>query len=400
MNALTAIAIAVTSLAIVTLGDLVSEEARARLDQIPLTLLRLAIHRLPERLREEVGQDWWAELDHILHRAQLYPVTRLIVGIRFSASLLFKAPSVAREITDRAARRSLREILASEAVSAGRSHLYSVLREVLLPVLSGGFAYLLSGLSAMPQVMQLAISVFVGGAALILQRLAGFGGRLRGLEQQQDDRLERMQELFDGLRCAAFLHGVAGTEIGRLSRFLRDLAGGAEIVYPGQDRDWLLALATHARSTIDAISVTAIDPREKASGGGFWNTDLGRRYLEIQRGACQRGVAVRRIFIVDRPELPADPDFEDICDRQASIGVNVRVLRPHTLTGADRTRLQDSIVFDGVVSYETRPTPHPIESGPASVNTRLVLDPGQVRQRREWFEDLWNAASPLGPGTM
>lgn len=390
MNALTAVAIAITSLAIVTLGDLVSEEVRARLDQIPLTLLRLAVRRLPERLREEFGQDWWAELDHILHRAQLYPVTRFIVGIRFSASLLFKAPSVARELTDGTARRSPREILTSEFVSAKCSYFYSVLRKVLLPVLFGASAYLLSALFVDSPVWQLSFSAFNGGVALIVQILAGFGRRLRGLERQQGDHLERMQELFNGPR---FLRNIAQTEISRLSQFLRDLAGGVEIVYPGQDRDWLLALATHARSTIDAISMTAVVPGEKASGGGFWNTDVGLRYLEIQRGACQRGVTVRRIFVVDRP---AGRDFENICDRQASIGVDVRVLRPHTLTGADKARLLDSIVFDGVVSYETHPV---TESGPAPVNTRLVLDPGQVRRRRELFEDLWNAASPLGPGT-
>ena len=59
------------SLVVVIVGDLVSEEVRARLDHLPHTVLRLAIRRLSPDLRDDIGEEWQAELDHILHRAKL-----------------------------------------------------------------------------------------------------------------------------------------------------------------------------------------------------------------------------------------------------------------------------------------------------------------------------------------
>ncbi len=80
------------------IGDMVSAEVRARLDQLPYTVLHLAIRRLPAELRADIGKDWQAELDHILHRAKLYPVTRLIKGVYFAAGLLRTAPGIARSL--------------------------------------------------------------------------------------------------------------------------------------------------------------------------------------------------------------------------------------------------------------------------------------------------------------
>jgi len=83
------------SLVVVIVGDLVSEEVRARLDHLPHTVLRLAIRRLPANLRDDIGGEWQAELDHILHRAKLYPLTRLVVGVRYAAGLLRTVPQIA-----------------------------------------------------------------------------------------------------------------------------------------------------------------------------------------------------------------------------------------------------------------------------------------------------------------
>jgi len=86
------------SLVVVAIGDMVSEEVRARLDRLPHAVLCLAIRRLPGELRADIGKDWHAELDHILHRAKLYPVTRLIKGVHFGAGLLRTAPRIARSL--------------------------------------------------------------------------------------------------------------------------------------------------------------------------------------------------------------------------------------------------------------------------------------------------------------
>jgi hypothetical protein len=54
------------ALGLAAISPLVSDEVRARLDHIPSALLRLAIRRLPVSVRGDVGEEWEAELCHIL----------------------------------------------------------------------------------------------------------------------------------------------------------------------------------------------------------------------------------------------------------------------------------------------------------------------------------------------
>ena len=89
---------AVLTLILATVTGMVSDEARARLDRIPYGLLRVAIRRLPQEIRADVGQEWRAELDHILHRVQAYPLTRLLSGTRFALGLLRVAPAVGKSL--------------------------------------------------------------------------------------------------------------------------------------------------------------------------------------------------------------------------------------------------------------------------------------------------------------
>jgi hypothetical protein len=54
------------------LGDLVSEEIRGRLDQVPFAILRMASKRLPVELRTEfLDRAWLPELNYILRREVL-----------------------------------------------------------------------------------------------------------------------------------------------------------------------------------------------------------------------------------------------------------------------------------------------------------------------------------------
>jgi hypothetical protein len=93
---LAAVAVAVL---FVVAGDMASEEVRARLDQLPLRLLRLARARLPAEFRERVhDQEWVPELEYILRHADLFPLTRLITGLRYAAGLLISAGTVAAEL--------------------------------------------------------------------------------------------------------------------------------------------------------------------------------------------------------------------------------------------------------------------------------------------------------------
>lgn len=68
--------------------DLMSKELQGQVAQLPHRILRLAVRRLPSALRTQYFQDWEAELDHILNRHEARPITRLLLGSRFAASLL------------------------------------------------------------------------------------------------------------------------------------------------------------------------------------------------------------------------------------------------------------------------------------------------------------------------
>lgn len=85
-----------------TVGDLVSEELRSRLDRMPYTVLRLAIRRLPVELRPSVGDEWLAELHHILRQTKGLPLTRLVSAMPYALGLLRTARRIGRDL--RAAR--------------------------------------------------------------------------------------------------------------------------------------------------------------------------------------------------------------------------------------------------------------------------------------------------------
>src|SRR4051812_9161990 len=85
-----------------TLGDLLSEEIRSRLDRVPFTLLRLAACRLPAKLRAKVhDEEWVPEMHRILRGHDARPITRLYHGVRFAVGLWWAAPTIASELDGR-----------------------------------------------------------------------------------------------------------------------------------------------------------------------------------------------------------------------------------------------------------------------------------------------------------
>lgn len=89
----------VAAVTLAAVGELVSDEIRARLDRIPLGVLAMAAKRLrPEHREALYVQEWLPELHHVLQGDEATPITRLIHGTRFAVSLWFSAPQVAREL--------------------------------------------------------------------------------------------------------------------------------------------------------------------------------------------------------------------------------------------------------------------------------------------------------------
>jgi hypothetical protein len=330
----------------------------------------------------------------------------------------------------------------SAAEGAGRMRIRSSLvRKIATSVILWFVAFTLSGwlVDAFFQSDQwqmlwsVGASTFIAGVVLVVQFLTEVEQRMTRLEVSQNTHAVRMQdqitgginkineatELFGQIEASAvrtdavtqlvrhstkiaapqpeLVVRFAQGEIGRLSQFLKDLGEGGDVTYEGEDRDWMLGLARQCQKSIDATSLTTVDGTGRGFvDGGLWSSDLGQRYLDLQREAIRRGVAIRRVFIMDRPELASDPDFRRVCGWHLDRDIQIRVLDPASArnAGTPRSALTDFIIFDGVVSYEAQPASQfESDSTPVIINTRLVLRQDKVDERRLRFEDLWRLAT-------
>ncbi len=322
-------------------------------------------------------------------------------------------------------------------------HVSAVVRKVVVALVSGGVAYAITNLSSLEQIWQLVLSSFIGGIILVVQFLDEFEDRLRLVEERGTRRLRSMEEKqaahnaeirdlvrqsFSKINRATELFGlveasalrtdaviqlvqhatalgpdatplvarIAQAEIVRTSRFLKELSDGTAS-YAGEDRDWLLDLTQHARVSIDATSLNTVDARGRSFDSSFWQSDLGQRYLELQRVLVRNGVKIRRIFVVDRPDAADGREFLEMCRMQARIGIEVRILNATRLEGPLKTKLLDFILFDNVVSYEVTPAYRLDESSPPPevVHTLLQLQPDVVENRIDRYRDFWERSVPF-----
>jgi hypothetical protein len=86
-------------MATVIVGELLTDEVRGWLDLLPLAILRIAAARLAPLHQVVIYEDQWLpELCYILKGKESRPVTRLLVGTRFSLSLLAAAPRIGRDV--------------------------------------------------------------------------------------------------------------------------------------------------------------------------------------------------------------------------------------------------------------------------------------------------------------
>jgi hypothetical protein len=311
-----------------------------------------------------------------------------------------------------------------------------ILRRIVLTLVPSGITYAVTTVFQQDQIWAITLATFIGGVFLVVQFLSEFDDRLRSVEIEHAGRVHALEEaqrkhaaeverlvhegftqiseatrLFgqvkeSGLRTEvltqlvkhsaqigptpALIFDLAQAEIGRMSDFLREVATGADVTYDGEDREWLLGLTRHAQHSIDATSLTTVD------GGisdGLWSTDLGQRYLDVQREAIQRKVVIRRLFVIDRRELAHAGGLYDVCRLQQELGILVRVLDPSAGPPIERNPVFDFVLFDDVVCYETS-TSARIENtnAPVVVNTRLVLATKRLQTRRAQFAALWGAA--------
>jgi len=184
-------------------------------------------------------------------------------------------------------------------------------------------------------------------------------------------------------------------EAQRFNLLLHQLRAG-EGTYDGEDRDWLLTLARSCGRTLDATSLSTTDAGGRLRfSGGFWESDLGLHYLELQADAVARGVAVRRVFILENPKVTADTAYQEMCERQTRLGIEVRYLTPDMLSVNLLNKLDDFILFDNEISYESVASLAPGDNArPVISSTHLVLNRNLVAKRVRQFAELWDAALP------
>jgi hypothetical protein len=310
----------------------------------------------------------------------------------------------------------------SDKQAPPNSLLPATVQKLIITTVLGGVTYLLTSLAGQDQIWSVILSVFIGGAVFVIQFLIDVDARLQivqlegrrhydtveTLVEMGFSRINEATELFGLVErsplqtdvvtqlvrnctqlnsdASDIIHRFAQSEILRLSQFLRALAEG-NAVYEGEDRDWLLGLAANTRACLDAISLTTVD------AGGFWRSDLGQRYVGIQRDLIGRGVQIRRIFVVESRTRSEDADLKRIIALQADIGIDVRILDSAQIPETRKSSLFDFILFDNAVSYEVTPGSF-VEDGtaPAIVNTRLILEEPRVAERVSIFMDLWEAS--------
>jgi hypothetical protein len=267
---------------------------------------------------------------------------------------------------------------------------------------------------------QLVLTFITGGTALLIQYLVEFEQRLKAFENDERRIIGDLQEtirhgfagvneateLREEIESSALNHEtlkhvirragyfselnsplvlrVADNEVDRLAADLQALASGHELFYDGEDREYLLALTSQSRKSIMATAWTTATSLE----AGFWLTDLGVRYLDLQRAALRRGVQIKRVFIVENPDVMRTDLVQRILSTQRTMGVEIRLLGVGPVPPDES--IADFVLFDEEISHETAPVTRRGESG--ALITRLVLDPTFVQNRVLRFQELWETA--------
>jgi hypothetical protein len=211
----------------------------------------------------------------------------------------------------------------------------------------------------------------------------------------------RLPPQLPGLLSALLAH-----QVRLLVETVRQVEEGDALHYDGEDREWLLALATSARTSIDSISLETTDSAHGVDGG-FWNSDLGERYLLAQHEGVERyGLRIRRVFISDRPGFRQDPEFLATRRRQTARGVQVRALDWVCIPRERRDDITDLTIFDAALGYHLTPTSvvvaardGPGRSAPVRLRTELRTGPDYVAGRLALMDFLWElAAEREAPG--
>jgi hypothetical protein len=306
-----------------------------------------------------------------------------------------------------------------------------IMRKALFTTLAGGVTYLITNLAVQPGIESITLSTFIGGVTLVVQFLIDFEGQLKAVERGMqahatetrrliDDNFGKINEatrLYDRIERSAassevihFINSIsdltsdrpplvrqlARNGIEQMSLNLWRLSTRSDVILKGEDQEYLLNLTASAAVSIDATCIAAVDVGVDGVSGGLWSSDLGQPYLDWQEEAVNRGVAIRRVFIVHGTNLADDDGLIDLLQQQQDKGIQVRVLEPVQAARFGTSARSDFVLFDHEVGYETNYNVFVGDEGPQTIqNTRLTQTDVPVLIRQ--FENLWKAASEPSP---
>ncbi|HEX5203965.1 DUF6879 family protein [Paractinoplanes rhizophilus] len=314
---------------------------------------------------------------------------------------------------------------AETAVAATGNGTSGVIKTALLTVASGGITFLVTNGLDQPQAICIILSILIGGIALMVRFLVDFEKRLAGVEEIEREGMADMKKLvgdaFSEISEATALFGLieasalqtdlvtqlvrnstsispdsppivykfVQAKIKEMSDFLKQLAEGGTVTYYGEDRDWLLGLTRTATTSVDAISLAAVDH-------DLWHSEIGQRYLDAQRRAARDGRRVRRIFVLESPDMEHDPELRRAYEEQREMLIEVRLLDRLAVPTPLQVQVRDLILFDDILAYETTPTT--TDPSKAQVaETRLVLTDSRVKECSQLFRELWDVSRELRP---
>lgn len=300
--------------------------------------------------------------------------------------------------------------------------------KIVVTAVAGGLTYLLTNATGQPEIWQLTMSVFVGGVVLVVQVLIDTDLRVHRLESELAAHAERVEEKvdnrFSAVSDATALYGrveatalrpdlmtrfvtaaadidpedelqrsFADHEINRMAELFEGLRNGWAL-YEGEDRDWLLGLTACVKESVDATSLTTFDkPRGYVDEGQFWASDLGQRYLDSQHRAIDRGVRIRRLFLLDDGPAADKDRIAALIEPHQKIGVETRILAKSSLDFLLQTNLVDFILFDHRISYELHAASTlGAEYRPVIASVTLVAEKRRLAERRHRFDKMWASA--------
>jgi hypothetical protein len=213
-------------------------------------------------------------------------------------------------------------------------------------------------------------------------------------KKKQDDAVTQLVRNFAQIHpdSSPLVHEFAQLQINQISQFLKGLSEGVGVSYDGEDREWLLGLTMQSRHAINAISLCTahIDGEDFDVDGGLWDSDLGQRYLALQRDAMRRDVVIRRVFVIDQPGQANQDNLLRVCRQQRDLGIHVKIIDQSAMPDAIKSVMLDFIVFDNAISYEVLPASRNMK--PTTFKTHLVLQPERVKERTRQFETFWPEA--------